>query len=297
MQFIVTALTGNPCEAVQIRPEASFYPAIYTQIYGPASYLQCVEFVAAHTALCQVISMEILGRGGVFPFRTVPRGIDAADAGRPFPWSVPWDNEEVGRLATEAALHCVEAHGSVVGKQLVMRVEAAEFAMQLSLPPTVVVRAWGQVPTLGYSDGEVQVFGSSLPADGVATAGVFARPPAGPAGTMISSVPADGNIPFNGDAIRAVHLVGSQGSLLCLLGSNGPFSRQVDGNRLVRSTGELVAGVECFLITANRDTYSIGPQLPSGCAEVDRVKFAGVRMDVSFCMQGTPLSLLSALKV
>ncbi len=279
MQFIVTALTGNPCEALQIRPETSFYPAIYSQIYGPASFQPCVDFVAAHATLCQGIGMGVLGRGGVFP------------------WSVPWDNEEVGRLATEAALHCVADSCSVVGKQLVMRVEAAEFAMQLSLPPTVVVRAWGQVPTLGYSDGEVQVFGSSLPADGVATAGVFARPPAGSAGAVISSVPADGNIPFNGDAIRAIHLVGSQGSLLCLPGNDGPFSRQVNGNRLVRGEGELVAGVECLLIVAARDTYSIGMGIPAGCAEGDRVKFTGVRMDVSFCMQGTPLSLLSAVKV
>jgi hypothetical protein len=297
MQFIVTALTGDPCQVVQIRPKNSFYPAIYSQIYGPATHQECVDFVAAHTALCQGVGMGILGRGGVFPWRSAARGVNAADAGRPFPWSVPWDGEEIGGMATEAALCSVGAAGAAVGKQLVMRVEAAEFALQLIHPPTVLVRAWGQVPTLGYTDGEVQVFGTTLPDDGVATAGVFAKPPGGLAAQVISSVPADGNIPFNGNAIQAIHLVGSQGSLLCLPGNNGPFSRQVDGSRLVRDTGDLVAGVECFLIIANRNTYSIGRQLPAGCAAGDRVKFTGVRMDVSFCMEGTPLSLLSAVKV
>jgi len=223
--------------------------------------------------------------------------LSAEDAGRPFPWSVPWDSQSIAEMTTEAATDLLPADGSVAGKVLVSRVEAAEFALQLSFPTTVVVQAWGQVPTLGYSDGEVKVFSATLPADGVVTAGVFAKPPAGFVAQVISSVPADGNIPFDGNAIQAILLVGSQGSLLCLPGPDGPFSRQVDGERLVRGTGELAKGVECYLIRSNRDTYSIGRQLPQGCAVGDRVNFTGVRMDISFCMEGTALRLLWAAKV
>jgi hypothetical protein len=284
MQFIVTALTANLCEAVQIRPATSFYPAIYSQIFGPATRQECVGFVAEHEAQCSK---------GVAPIAS----LSAEDAGRPFPWSVPWDSPAVAGMATAAAAGLLSADGSIAGKVLVSRVEAAEFAMQLSFPPTVVVQAWGRVPTLGYSEGEVKVFSVGLPADGVVTAGVFAKPPSGMAAQVISSIPADGHIPFDGNAIKAILLSGSQGSLLCLPGDEGPFSRQVDGARLVRGIGELAKGVECFLIIANRDTYSIGARLPDGCSVGDRVNFTGVRMDISFCMQGTPLSLLSATKV
>jgi hypothetical protein len=284
MRFIVTALTADLCEAVQIRPETSFYPAIYSRIFGPATHAECAAFVDQHTAQCQK------GEAAVAL-------LSAEDAGRPFPWSAPWDSEAVTAITTEMAASVLPGGESVAGKVLVSRVEGATFAMQLSFPPTVVVQAWGQVPTLGYSDGEVKIFDAALPVDGVVTAGVFAKPPAGFAAQMLSSVPADGNIPFNGDAIQAIHLVGSQGTLLCLPGPNGPFSRQVDGSRLVRGTGEILRGVTCYLIVANRDTYSIGTSLPAGCADGDRVHFTGVRMDVSFCMQGIALSLLWAAKV
>ena len=284
MRFIVTALTGDVCQAVQIRPETSFYPAIYSRIFGPASQADCAAFVEEHTAQC------LKGEKAV-------AALSAEDAGRPFPWSAPWDSEAVAALATETAASLLPDDGGAAGKVLVTRVEAAAFALQRIVPPTVVVEAWGQVPTLGYTEGEVKVFSATLPEDGVVTAGVFAKPPDGITLPVISSVSAEGNIPFNGDAIQAIHLVGSQGSLLCLPGgTTGPFSRQVDGSRLVRGTGELAKGVECYLIISNRDTYSIGTQLPAGCAEGDRVHFTGVRMDISFCMQGTPLRLLWTAK-
>ncbi len=275
MQFIVTALTGDLCQSVRIRPADSIYIAIYSRIFGPATQQECADFVEKHAAECMVAGSRMTG-----------------DAGRPFPWRAPNDARGVQELASAAA-----GSDGPAGKVLVSTVERGEFALLLSAPPKLSIVAFGEVPTLGYSEPEVRVFGSVLAADGVVTAGVFAKPPSGFAADVISPVTAEGLVTYNADAITAVHLVGSQESLLCLPGNDGPFSRQVNGNRLVRGEGELVAGVECFLIVTGRDTYSIGRALPTGCAEGDRVKFTGVRMDVSFCMQGTPLSLLSATKV
>ena len=274
MQFIVTALTGDLCQAVRIRPADSIYIAIYSRIFGPATQQECADFVAKHAASCEVSGSRMTG-----------------DAGRPFPWRAPNDARGIQELATAAA-----GTDGLPGKVLVSTVESAEFARLLSAPPKLSIVAFAEVPTLGYSEPEVRVFGTALSADGVVTAGVFAKPPSGMAADVISPVTAEGLVNYNADAITAVHLVGSQESLLCLPGGNEPFSRQVNGNRLVRSEGDLVAGVECFLIIASRDTYSIGRALPTGCAVGDRVKFTGVRMDVSFCMQGRPLHLLSAVK-
>lgn len=277
MRFIVTALTGDVCQSVRMRPEDSIYAGIYSRIFGPATAQECGDFVAKHAASCELAGSTLTG-----------------DAGRPFPWRAPHDAQGIQELATMAANSVTD--GSP-GKVLVSTVESARFARLLSAPPKLSVVAFAEVPTLGYSEPEVRVFGTALAADGVVTAGVFAKPPSGLAADVISPVTAEGIVDYDSDAVTAVHLVGSQASLLCLPGGNEPFSRQVNGNRLVRGEGELVAGVECYLIIANRDTYSIGRALPTGCAVGDRVRFTGVRMDVSFCMQGIPLSLLSATKV
>jgi hypothetical protein len=67
----------------------------------------------------------------------------------------------------------------------------------------------------------------------------------------------------------------------------------VDGSRLIRGTGQLVQGQESFLIHTTHETFAIGARLPEDCCLGQRVRFAGVRLDVSFCREGTGLYLLA----
>ena len=50
-QFIVLQLTGGiiPNGPYSIVPARSLYPAIYTKVYGPASYAKCDEWVKQHS--------------------------------------------------------------------------------------------------------------------------------------------------------------------------------------------------------------------------------------------------------
>lgn len=47
-EFIVIALTASPNTGCSVIPKGSFYPAIYSKVFGPASYKKCKEWVTAN---------------------------------------------------------------------------------------------------------------------------------------------------------------------------------------------------------------------------------------------------------
>ncbi len=157
---------------------------------------------------------------------------------------------------------------------------------------TLYVNALGWTPSPGWKSPRLERrMTLSAPGDGIYDVGFSVVPPEGTVPQVLVPVTAELAWPAFPPGLKGVRVAGATGPRTALL-ADAPAQERL------RVRGALTReGIECrALRTAEGDLFTLAGDL-SGYETGEEVEVDGIVQDVSYCMQGTTLSVLRIVRV